>query len=404
MTGMPEFAYTARAANGRDVAGLISAETKRDVLALLTDRSLFPMSVEPSKGKSAGFRLQRPIKAEVLAATLTQLSDLLQNGVPLMRSLEVLAEQATHPRLQEVLDQIRGRVADGQPLDQAMAAHPEVFNELTVNIVRAGTEGAFLEESLTQTAEFLERQEELRSRVRSAMAYPAFLAVAGSIVTVVLIVFFVPKFAELFKQLEEQGTLPGATIVLLWLSDTLGRYGLLIAAALVAMIYGIRRWVQTPDGRRRLDAWKIRLPVFGAIYLNGSVSRFCRILGTLLRNGVPLLKALQISSDSAGNVVLGGAIRESAENVSSGESLSAPLASCGLLPSNVMAMIAVAEESNNLEVVLNNVADGIDRKISRQLDTMVRLIEPALLMVMGSAVLFVIVALLLPVFEMSTSI
>lgn len=401
---MPDFAYTARAANGRDVAGLISAETKRDVLAMLTDRALFPMSVEPAGGKKAGFTFQRPIKAEVLAATLTQLSDLLQNGVPLMRSLEVLAEQATHPRLQEVLDQIRGRVADGQPLDQAMGAHPEVFNELTVNIVRAGTEGAFLEESLTQTAEFLERQEELRSRVRSAMAYPAFLAVAGAIVTVVLIVFFVPKFAELFKQLEEEGTLPGATIVLLWLSDTLGRYGLLIAGALAAAVYGIRRWIKTPDGRRLLDAYKIRLPVFGSIYLNGSVSRFCRILGTLLRNGVPLLKALQISSDSSGNVVLGQAIRESAENVSSGESLSAPLASCGLLPSNVMAMIAVAEESNNLEVVLHNVADGIDRKISRQLDTMVRLIEPALLMVMGSAVLFVIVALLLPVFEMSTSI
>ncbi|MGD9855635.1 MAG: type II secretion system F family protein [Planctomycetaceae bacterium] len=400
---MPEFAYTARAANGRDVAGLISAETKRDVLAMLTERALFPMKVEPAGGPKRVWKLQRPIKAEILAATLTQLSDLLENGVPLMRSLEVLSEQATHPRLQEVLDQIRSRVADGQQLNEAMAAHPDVFNELTVNIIRAGTEGAFLEESLKQTAEFLERQEELRGRVRSAMAYPAFLAVAGSLVTIVLIVFFVPKFAELFKQLEEAGTLPGATIALLWLSDTLGRFGILIAAALGGAVYGVRRWVKTPDGRRFMDRWKIRLPVFGPIFLNGSVSRFCRILGTLLRNGVPLLKALEISSESSGNVVLGNAIRESAENVSSGESLSVPLANCGLLPAGVMAMIAVAEESNNLEVVLHNVADGIDRKISRQLDTMVRLIEPALLMVMGSAVLFVIVARLLPVFEMSTS-
>ena len=146
----------------------------------------------------------------------------------------------------------------------------------------------------------------------------------------------------------------------------------------------------------------MRVPVFGPIFLNGAVSRFSRILGTLMRNGVPLLRALKISSESSGNVVLGSAIKRSAENISSGESLSGPLSDCGLIPRNVMAMIAIAEESNNLEEVLGNVADGIDRKIARQLDTMVRLIEPALLMVMGSAILFVIVALLLPVFEMST--
>ncbi len=400
---MPEFAYTARNASGRDITGLASAETKRDVLAMLTERALFPITVEEARAKGNRWAFKRPIKADVLASTLTQLSDLLENGVPLMRSLEVLAEQATHPRLAEVLDKIRGRVAEGQQLNEAMAAHKDVFNELTINIVRAGTEGAFLEASLRQTAEFLERQEELRSRVRGAMAYPAFLAMAGSIVTVVLIVFFVPKFAEIFAQQEEQGTLPGPTIALLFLSDTLGKYGVFILAALIGIAVAIRKWAVTTDGRRFIDQWKIKLPLFGPIFLNGAVSRFCRILGTLLRNGVPLIKALDISSESSGNVVLGQAIRESAENVSSGESLSAPLASCGLLPNNVMAMIAVAEESNNLENVLNNVADGIDRKISRQLDTMVRLIEPALLMVMGSAVLFVISALLLPVFEMSTN-
>lgn len=400
---MPEFAYTARNASGRDITGLVSAETKRDVLAMLTERALFPIKVEESKAKGAGWAFKRPIKAEVLAATLTQLSDLLQNGVPLMRSLEVLAEQATHPRLGEVLDKIRGRIAEGEPLNEAMAAHPDVFNELTVNIVRAGTEGAFLEESLRQTAEFLERQEELRSRVRGAMAYPAFLATAGSIVTIVLIVFFVPKFAEIFAQQEEQGALPGPTVALLFLSNLLGTYGILILGAFIGLVILIRKWAVTPQGRQSIDQWKIKLPLFGPIFLNSAVSRFCRILGTLLRNGVPLIKALDISSESSGNVVLGQAIRNSAENVSSGESLSGPLASCGLLPSNVMAMIAVAEESNNLENVLNNVAETIDRKISRQLDTMVRLIEPALLMVMGSAVLFVISALLLPVFEMSTN-
>jgi len=400
---MPEFAFSARNLKGEDVSGLISAETKRDVLTLLKERALFPLSVDEAAKSAFSISLRRGIKAELLANTLTQLADLLRNGVPLLRAIEVLSAQSTHPQLSEVLLDLRRRISDGEQLNDAMAAHRDVFSELTINIVRAGTEGAFLEESLEQTAAFLERQEELRSRVRSAMAYPAFLAAAGSIVTVVLIVFFVPKFAELFAQLEQAGTLPGPTIALLFLSDFLGRFGLLVAVGLVGAIYGVRRWMQSEPGKLLIDRWKIRIPVFGSIFLNGAVSRFCRILGTLLHNGVPLLKSLAISSESTGNMVLATAVSESAENVTSGETLSGPLAACGLIPPNVMAMITVAEESNNLEAVLTNIADGLDRKIGRQLDTMVRLIEPALLLVMGSAVLFVIVALLLPVFEMSTT-
>ena len=192
------------------------------------------------------------------------------------------------------------------------------------------------------------------------------------------------------------------TIILLGLSGSLAKYGLFIGIAIAAAVLAFRHWAKTENGRLILDRTKIKVPVFGPIFLNSAVSRFCRILGTLMRNGVPLLKALNISSDSSGNVVLASAIRQSSSNVSSGESLSTPLADCGLIPSNIMAMIAVAEESNNLENVLNNVANTVDRKIGRQLDTMVRLIEPALLVVLGGAVLFVIVALLLPVFEMST--
>ena len=400
---MQEFAYTAKTMTGQAVNGLITADSRNDVMAILTERTLFPLVVKPAKNSSFALNLKRPIKTELLAGTLTQLADLLTNGVPLLQALEVLIQQTPHDRMKSVLANLRSRISEGAQLHEAMSAHRDVFNELTISIVRAGTEGAFLEQSLQQTAEFLERQDELRAKIRGAMAYPSFLAVAGFIVTVVLIVFFVPKFSELFAQLERQGTLPGATIALLWLSDFLGRYGILVVLAAVAAGAGVRRWVGTSSGREHVDGWKTRLPVFGPIFLNGATSRFCRILGTLLKNGVPMLKALDISSDSSGNVVLGKAIRASAENISSGETLSAPLSKCGLLPPNVMAMISIAEEANNLENVLNNIADSIDKKVARQLDTMVRLIEPALLMVMGSAVLFVIVALLLPVFEMSTS-
>ncbi len=403
---MQEFAYTARDMKGQDVNGLITADSRSDVMALLTDRSLFPINVAPAKKKSSlSFGFGGRISTELLAATLTQLSDLLSNGVPLLRGLEILIQQSPSERMQKVLSDIRGRISEGAQLHEAMAVHSDVFNELTLSIVRAGTEGAFLEQSLQQTAEFLERQEELNGKIRGAMAYPAFLSVAGTLVTIVLIVFFVPKFADMFSELKRNGTLPIATVILLALSDILGSiYGILIAAGLVGVVVAIRKWMATPAGREIVDGTKTKLPVFGPLFLNGATSRFCRILGTLLRNGVPMLKALEISSDSSGNVVLGTAIRNSAENISSGATLSEPLSACGLIPGNVMAMITIAEEANNLEEVLTNIADGLDKKVSRQLDTMVRLIEPAMLMIMGSAVLFVIVALLLPVFEMSSSV
>ena len=254
-------------------------------------------------------------------------------------------------------------------------------------MVRAGSEGAFLEDALKRTADFLELQEELKGRIVGAMIYPAFLAVVGSVVTIVLIVFFVPKFAELFERLEKEGGgLPLATVILLGLSDFLGRYGVLVLAALGGLVY----WLRGAAGDASADAssstaGSSKMPLVGKIFLGSAVSRFCRVLGTLLRNGVPLLRSLEISSESTGNVVLAAAIRASAENISSGETLAQPLAACGLIPRSVMAMITIAEESNNLDNVLVNIADGIDRKTSRQLDTMVRLVEPIMLLVMGLA-------------------
>jgi type II secretory pathway component PulF len=176
-----------------------------------------------------------------------------------------------------------------------------------------------------------------------------------------------------------------------------------IAAGLVAAGVFASRFLKTPQGRLLADQWKIKIPVAGPIFLMSAISRFCRVLGTFLRNGVPLLRSLEISSDSAGNIVLANALRQSAEQISSGESLSKPLAKCGLIPRGVMAMITTAEESNNLDQVLINVADGIDRRNARQLDMMVRLLEPVMLLVLGGVILFVLVGLLLPVFDMSSA-
>jgi general secretion pathway protein F/type IV pilus assembly protein PilC len=288
-------------------------------------------------------------------------------------------------------------------LDEAMSKHEALFGALTISMVRAGSEGAFLEEALKRTAKFMETQQELKARVRGAMIYPTFLACMGLTVTVVLIVFFVPKFSELFVRLEQEGGgLPMVTVVLLTMSDVLGKYGLFVAAVLGGLIWWLRRLAQTERGQVFVDRWKLKIPVAGPIFLGYAVSRFCRVLGTLLRNGVPLLKALEISSDSAGNRVLSGAIVDSAENVSAGETLSEPLAKCGLIPPSVMAMIRVAEEANNLDEVLVSIAESVDRNTARQIDVMVRLAEPTMLLFMGVMIGFVLVALLLPVFDTMT--
>ena len=403
---MPEFVYKARNLSGRDVSGTIVAASKRETLAALADQSLFPLSVSSNqRGQKWELKLfQRRISAAVIASTLTQLADLLENGVPLLGSLEVLAEQTSHPTMAKVLTDIRDQVSEGESLDAAFASHPEVFSDLTISVVRAGSEGAFLEDSLKRTAAFLELQEELKAKLIGAMIYPAILAVVGLTITMVLIIFFVPQFSELFDRLEREGTgLPAVTIVLLSVSDFLREYGWYTLGGAVVLALWFKRWSRTLHGRLLVDRGKLKIPVAGKIFLGSSVSRFCRILGTLLRNGVPLLRALEISSESTGNKVLAQAIREAAENISAGETLARPLAECGIIPKPVMAMISVAEESNNLDNVLINVADGIDRKTERQLDIFVRLIEPVLLLVMGTIVMFVMVGLLLPVFEMTST-
>ena len=404
---MPTYVYTARRLNGQDVQGELTAANRRDAMSILSSRSLFPVRVTDQQPNAVQalekFRATR-VKPELVATTLSQLSDLLGNGVPLLESLKLLAEQSPHAGLAQVMTDVHDHVAEGETLEQAVARHPHVFSSLTVSMIRAGSEGAFLEEALVRVAKFLELQEDLKGRVKGAMVYPVILMTVGSIVTLGLIIFFVPKFEGLFQRLESRGAgLPMATEILLAISDVLIGYGWLIAALLVPAVWGIMQLMQSKTGQAWSDRIKLRLPLAGKIFHDTAVSRFCRVLGTLLRNGVPILKALQISAGSVGNQVLATAIRDSAENISAGETLSAPLADCGLIPPTTMAMIRIAEESNSLDSVLVSIADGVDQRIEKQLNLMVRLVEPIMLVVIGVVILFVMVALLLPIIEASTT-
>jgi general secretion pathway protein F/type IV pilus assembly protein PilC len=397
---MPEFTYTARAIDGQRVSGTLSATTEREVIHMLSGRSLFPISVAPIKEKKSVTLSGLRVTDQAASNFFASLASLLRGGVPLLRALKILQSQTSNRRLKSVLEDVVARVEDGDTIGDAFARHPKVFNEITVNLARAGAEGGFLEDAFERVAQFIEHRSDLKSRTVGALVYPAILAGVGSVILIVLLVFFIPKFAELFDELRQRGKLPAATDWLLSFSEFLEKYGI-FAVLVFAVLLGIL-WVQirTPQGRRGLDWLKLRLPMFGAIFRNLAVARFCRVLGTLLKNGVPLLKSLEISREATGNRLLAEAVEQAAENVTSGESLAVPLRKSQQFPVTVTEMISVAEESNTLDTVLVNVADGLEKQTMRRLDLMVRMLEPLMLVVMASIIMVIVVALLLPILKM----
>ena len=399
---MPDFAYIARDGQGERVTGSLSAASQREVVNILSDRSLFPLEVTVEK-TAKRFTFGRPVKGQAMALIYAQMAALLRSGVPLLRSLDVLRNQAAKPILKEVLGDVRDRIEEGETLGDGMARHTTVFSEMAVNMVRAGGEGGFLEEALERVAIFSEQQEDLKSRTIGALAYPVFLAIVGSLVITGLIVFIVPQFDSMFDRLRQMGQLPFVTDWLLNFSAALRKWGLYIIVALVVFLFVVRSRLQTESGKRTRDLVKIRLPLFGIVFRNFAVARFCRVLGTLLRNGVPILTSLDISREAAGNRILSEAIGNASENITAGETLAGPLGASGHFPDTVVEMITVAEESNTLDSVLVDIADGLEKRTSRALDLAVRLHEPIMLLLMAGIVLFVVVALLVPIIRMSST-
>lgn len=401
---MPDFTYEALAKTGLKSLGTLTAGNEREAANMLDARGLFPIKISLAGGSANPVGFFGGVSKRALATMYSQLADLLHSGVPLLRSLELLERQTTNKRLGVVLRDVRMKVADGTGLAQAMASHPKVFDELAVSMVRAGQEGGFLEDVLKRVALFVEGQEDLKAKVVGAVAYPVILAVVGFIVLNVLVIFFVPKFEPIFEKLRAKGELPWLTENLLAFSHFQQSWpGVLTAiAGFVGLIF-FYSWTRG-SGRRAADAVRLRLPLFGGVYMSLALSRFTRILGTMMHNGIPILKALNIAKDSTGNRVLAEAIAESAENVTAGQKLADPLRRCKHFPADIVEMIAIAEESNSLEKVLIDIADSLEKRTARNLELMVKLLEPMMLLVMAVAVLIVVAALLMPVFKMGQAV
>jgi general secretion pathway protein F len=401
---MPDFTYEALADTGARTQGSMTANSEREVVTMLDAKGLFPLKIEMTKGTARVQKGGRRVGSRYMATFFSQLADLLRAGVPLLRCIEILERQSGNPALSEILREVHAKVADGTTLADALAQYPKAFNELSVSMVRAGQEGGFLEDVLERIAHFTEHQEDMKAKIIGALAYPAFLAVTAFVVLMILVVFFVPMFKPIFKKLDDKGELPFLTIALIGVSETIITYWYVIPIVVTALVFGWWQITSSPAARLWLDGMRLRLPVVGKVYLNFALSRFTRILGTLLRNGIPILQSLKIAKDSAGNRVLSNAIADAAEHVTAGNKLAEPLADCKYLPRDIVEMIAVGEESNQLEKVLLDTADALDKRTGRQLELMIRLMEPVMLLVMAVIILLVVLGLLLPVFKLGKAV
>jgi type II secretory pathway component PulF len=395
MGAVPDFAYIARDGGGRRVSGRTEATSEAAVLAELAARGLAPIRVRPANAARRGGR----IGTRALAGSYRQLSELLRAGVPLLRALRLLARARSHPALAAAWGEVADRLAAGERLADAMEGRQGVFAPVHIAMVRAGERGAFLEPVLARLASLLEQQADLRGKVLGNLLYPVLLLLVGFGIVVAALVFFVPKFEEYFMKMPE---LPFATRILLGTSALVTEHAWLMAGLSVAALAGVAVAARNPRVRVAAVRRVMRVPALGPLFSSIAVARFARMLGTLLENGIPMLQALAIARDSAGNPVLATAVDAAAEAVRHGEPLSRPLAESGLFPEEVVEMISVGESANNLPSVLVRLADTLESRIDRMLATLLRLMEPAMLLLIAAVVLFIFLALVVPMMQLSS--
>jgi len=374
---------------GKEIKGVRDAENIRALRALLRkDGVILTAALEESEAKKKKSRevdfgrYFRRVSALDVSMATRQLATLLKAGVPLVESMSALIDQLENPELKNALTQTRDKVNEGSSLADALRAHPTIFEPLFVNMVAAGEASGTLETVLARLADFLESQTKLKNKVVAALAYPGFMALMSLVTVGIMMVVVVPKVTAIFEDFQQ--ALPWYTRLLIFTSDFFIGYWWLIILAIAGSVYGWRRWVNTPDGRHKWDRWLLTLPLFGKLFTMVAVSRFSRTLSTLLASGVPLLQAMEITRNVLGNVELMRVIEEAAGSIREGESIAAPLKRSGRFPPIVTHMIAIGERSGQLEEMLENVASAYDTQVETRVQTMTSLLEPAMIVVMGS--------------------
>jgi general secretion pathway protein F len=413
---MPVYAYKGLNEKGRNVGGIVDADTPKNARQKLRRSGIFPTELvetrEPAPGTAAGSggRLgglnlnlaalfERGMTPQDLALITRQLATLVGAGLPLVDCLGALIEQVDNPRHKKVLSQVRELVVEGGTLADAMKQHPAVFTDLYVNMVRAGEASGALDIVLVRLAEYTERAAALRGKVRSALTYPVFMGLASMGILFFLLSYVVPKVTRIFE--ERDAKLPTMTVVLLAISNFLSTYWWAILAIVALAVIAVRVSTRTPAGRLRFDALVLRIPYFGKVLKKVALARFARTLSTLLLGGIPLLQSLDIVKHVVSNMVLSNAIEDGRNSIREGHSVADPLRKSGLFPPLLVHMIAVGEKSGELEQMLSRAADAYDGEVEASVSALSSILEPVLVIFMGGVVLFIVMAILLPIFDLN---
>jgi type IV pilus assembly protein PilC len=395
---MPDtYAYKVRDRGGNLISGTLVADNEALVLQRLREQGFTPLEV----GKQGrGFNIEltkKKVKLKELSVFSRQFATMINSGLPILRALSILADQTSNGELARDLNECRLDIEQGSSLSAAIQKHPKVFSNLFVSMVKSGETGGSLDSVLLRLADMIENEVKLRGKIKSAMTYPIAVVALVSLIMSGMLLFVVPQFKSIYAQLG--GSLPMPTRVLLALSEIFKKYWYIVIAAIFAGRFFFRRWKATPNGREAVDAFKLRVPVFGTLFHKTALARFAGTLSMLLRSGVPILQALDIVSETVNNRTIAKAVQDVQGSVREGESMAKPLAKHKVFPPMVVQMIAVGEETGQVDVMLEKVATFYNQEVEASVDALTSLIEPLLIAVIGGAVGAAVIALYLPMFN-----
>jgi len=401
-----QYNYTVRDRTGREITGSLEAENADVLAGKLRQMGYFVVSVDEVKaslGKKEIHIFGVRVKTEAVTIFTRQFATMINAGLPLIKCLSILSQQTESSALADIITDSQREVEAGRSLSEALSKHPEAFTNLYVSMVRAGELGGMLDDVLLRVADQLERDAEIRKKVKSAMTYPIAILGLSLVILTGMIVFVVPRFSSMFKQLG--GDLPTFTKILVGISHFVGGWGgLVIIACVIGFVIAERRFKATDKGRYAIDKMKLRLPFVGSLFHKMAMSRFSRSLGTLISSGVPILGALEITGETTGNMVVSRALDDVRAGVKEGETIAQPLSNAAVFPPMVTQMIAIGEETGALDVMLGKVAEFYDAEVNAGVDSLTSTLEPLLMMFLGVSVGLIVIALYLPIFRVITMI
>ncbi len=402
---MPAFAYKAKMLTGGMTEGLIEASDQKAAVDQLRAQKLVPLEINESAPplfeKIMAFLPFKPtVKAKELVLFSRQLSTLVSAGVPLVQGLSILEEQVESKLFKSIVHQIKDDIEAGQSITDALRKHPNAFEELYVSMIKAGEVGGILDIILERLSAYLEAAENLKGKVKGAMMYPLVVSIIATAVTLFLLMGVIPTFSSIFAGFGAE--LPWITQLLINVSFGLRRFWFLVLGAPVIGFVVLKQYAKTEIGRRNLDSVMLKLPIFGVLLKKVAVAKFTRTLGTLIKSGVPILSALETVAKTSGNRVIEIAIMTARESVKEGERIAIQLKKANIFPPMVIQMVAIGEETGNLDTMLAKIADFYDQEVDTAVKALTSMIEPIIIVVMGVVIGFIVIAMFLPMFELGS--